>query len=113
MTVVVMPPNDGSEPKNGTPRGPWRGHEAPGAGTPPEVTDRSCCHPRRRVPRCFSRGSLKIAGERKMKTLLKIMIPLGLLSLAACVVVPGRPYHPYYGPRVGVYAPAPVVVVRP
>jgi len=46
-----------------------------------------------------------------MKTLLKIMIPLGLISLAACVVVPGRPYHPYYGPAV--YAPAPVVVVRP
>lgn len=53
-----------------------------------------------------------------MKTLLKIMIPMGLLSLSACVVVPGRGYYhaysgPYYGPRVAVVAPAPVVVVRP
>jgi hypothetical protein len=49
-----------------------------------------------------------------MKTLMKMMIAMGLLSMAACVVVPGRPYHPYYGyygPRV--VAPAPVVVVRP
>jgi len=49
-----------------------------------------------------------------MKTLIKIMISVGLLSMAACVVVPGRPYHPYYGyARVAVVAPAPVVVVRP
>jgi hypothetical protein len=49
-----------------------------------------------------------------MKILMKIMIPLGLLSLSACVVAPGRGYyHPYYGPRVAVVAPAPVVVVRP
>jgi hypothetical protein len=49
-----------------------------------------------------------------MKSLMKMMIAMGLLSMAACVVVPGRPYHPYYGyygPRV--VAPAPVVVVRP
>ena len=50
-----------------------------------------------------------------MKTLIKILIPLGILSMAGCVVVPGRPYHPYYGygPRVGFVAPAPVVIVRP
>jgi len=48
-----------------------------------------------------------------MKTLIKVLIPLGILGLAGCVVVPGRPYHPYYGPRVGFVAPAPVVIVRP
>jgi hypothetical protein len=52
-----------------------------------------------------------------MKSLLKIFLPLGILAMTGCVFVPARPYHPYYGqyygPRVGVYAPAPVVVVRP
>jgi hypothetical protein len=48
-----------------------------------------------------------------MKTLSKILIPLALVALSGCVVVPARPYHPYaYGPRL-VVAPAPVVVVRP
>jgi hypothetical protein len=52
-----------------------------------------------------------------MKTLFKLMIPLALAAMAGCVVAPyGRPYRPYYGyygPRVGVVVPAPVVVVRP
>ena len=46
-----------------------------------------------------------------MKRLIKYLIPLSLLALAGCVVVPGR-YH-YYGPRVYAVAPAPVIVMRP
>jgi hypothetical protein len=53
-----------------------------------------------------------IGGVANMKTLIKIMIPLGLVALSGCVVVPARPYHYGYGPRV-VVAPPPVVVVRP
>jgi hypothetical protein len=55
-----------------------------------------------------------------MKSLFKILIPLSLLSaaMAGCVVAPAGYYHRgyyggYYGPRVAVVAPAPVVVVRP
>jgi len=48
-----------------------------------------------------------------MKSLAKILIPLGILAMTGCVFVPARPYHPYYGPRVGFVAPAPVVIVRP
>jgi len=51
-----------------------------------------------------------------MKKLFKLLIPLSLLStaMAGCVVVPAGYYHRgYYGPRVAVVAPAPVVVVRP
>jgi hypothetical protein len=55
----------------------------------------------------------EIRGDAAMKTLIKVLLPLGILAMTGCVFVPARPYHPYYGPRVGVYAPAPVVVVRP
>ena len=51
-----------------------------------------------------------------MKKLLKLLIPLSLLStiMAGCVVAPVGYYHRgYYGPRVAVVAPAPVLVVRP
>ncbi len=56
-----------------------------------------------------------------MNRLVKLLIPLSLLSavMAGCVVAPvGYPvgyYHRgyYYGPRVAVIAPVPVVVVRP
>jgi hypothetical protein len=51
-----------------------------------------------------------------MKKLFKLLIPLSLLSavMAGCVVVPAGYYHRgYYGPRVAVVAPAPVLVVRP
>jgi hypothetical protein len=52
-----------------------------------------------------------------MKKLFKLLISLNLMAVAmtGCVVVPaGRYYHRgYYGPRVAVVAPAPVVVVRP
>jgi hypothetical protein len=52
-----------------------------------------------------------------MKSLFKVLISLSLLSvaMAGCVVAPAGYYHRgyYYGPRVAVVAPAPVVVVRP
>lgn len=45
-----------------------------------------------------------------MKRLMMSVISLAALVLAGCVVAPARGY--YYGPRVGVVAPAPVVVVH-
>jgi hypothetical protein len=54
-----------------------------------------------------------------MNRLFKLLIPLSLVStiMAGCVVAPvgyyHRGYYGYYGPRVAIVAPAPVVVVRP
>ena len=49
-----------------------------------------------------------------MKRLLMLLIPIGLLAMSGCVVAPYDYYHRgYYGPRLAVVAPAPVVVVRP
>ncbi len=48
-----------------------------------------------------------------MKTLLKILIPIGVFAMSGCVVAPYGYHRGYYGPRVAVIAPAPVVVVRP
>jgi hypothetical protein len=51
-----------------------------------------------------------------MKNLFNLLISLSLLSVAmtGCVVAPAGYYHRgYYGPRVAVVAPVPVVVVRP
>ena len=51
-----------------------------------------------------------------MKSLFKSLITFCLLSavLTGCVVAPAGYYHRgYYGPRVAVVAPAPVLVVRP
>jgi len=55
-----------------------------------------------------------------MKNLFKLLISLSLLVtvMTGCVVAPAGYYHRgyyrgYYGPRVAVVAPAPVVVVRP
>jgi hypothetical protein len=51
-----------------------------------------------------------------MKALVKTLISLSIISavMTGCVVAPGGYYHRgYYGPRVAVVAPAPVVVVRP
>ena len=49
-----------------------------------------------------------------MKRLCMLLIPLTLLAMSGCVVAPYGYYHRgYYGPRVAVVAPAPVVVVRP
>lgn len=51
-----------------------------------------------------------------MRKLYRLLIPLSLsaISMTGCVVAPVGYYHRgYYGPRVAVVAPAPVVVVRP
>jgi hypothetical protein len=47
-----------------------------------------------------------------MKRLFMLLIPLSLVAMSGCVVAPYG-YRGYYGPRVAVVAPAPVVVVRP
>jgi hypothetical protein len=50
-----------------------------------------------------------------MRNLFKILIPITIVAMSGCVVAPyGRGYyHGWYGPRVAVVAPAPLVVVRP
>ena len=51
-----------------------------------------------------------------MRRLIKLLIPLSLMvaGVGGCVVAPAGYYHRgYYGPRVAVIAPAPVIVVRP
>jgi hypothetical protein len=48
-----------------------------------------------------------------MKTFLKLLIPMSLMAMAGCVVAPYGYHRGYYGPRVAIVAPAPVLVVRP
>ncbi len=51
-----------------------------------------------------------------MSKLYKLLISFSLsaISMTGCVVAPAGYYHRgYYGPRVAVVAPAPVLVVRP
>jgi hypothetical protein len=48
-----------------------------------------------------------------MKTLLKLLIPMGIMAMAGCVVAPYGYHRGYYGPRVAVFAPAPLVVAPP
>jgi hypothetical protein len=53
-----------------------------------------------------------------MKILIKLLIPIGIMVMTGCVVAPYGYHRGYYGPRVGVFVPAPlvtppVVVVRP
>ncbi len=49
-----------------------------------------------------------------MRFVTKLLIPLGIMTACAgCVVAPVGWHRGYYGPRVAVIAPAPVVVVRP
>jgi hypothetical protein len=50
-----------------------------------------------------------------MKRLIMLLIPVGILAMSGCVVAPYGYHHRgyYYGPRVAVVAPVPVVVVRP
>ena len=49
-----------------------------------------------------------------MHRLVKLLIPISIIAMSGCVVAPYGYYHRgYYGPRVAVVAPAPVVVVRP
>jgi hypothetical protein len=47
-----------------------------------------------------------------MKRLSLSLIVLAVVALQGCVVVPYGYHRVYYGPRVAVVAPAPVVVVR-
>ena len=52
-----------------------------------------------------------------MSRLCKYLISLSIVAvtMTGCVVAPAGYYHRgyYYGPRVAVVAPAPVIVVRP
>jgi hypothetical protein len=48
-----------------------------------------------------------------MKSLVKLLIPMGLILMSGCVVAPYGYHRGYYGPRVAVYGPAPVVVAPP
>jgi hypothetical protein len=49
-----------------------------------------------------------------MRRLVKLLIPISIIAMSGCVVAPYGYYHRgYYGPRVAVVAPAPIVVVRP
>jgi hypothetical protein len=48
-----------------------------------------------------------------MSRLLKLLIPISIIATSGCVVAPYGYHRGYYGPRVAVVAPAPVVVVRP
>jgi hypothetical protein len=48
-----------------------------------------------------------------MSGLIKLLIPLSIIAMSGCVVAPYGYRGGYYGPRVAVVAPAPVVVVRP
>jgi hypothetical protein len=52
-----------------------------------------------------------------VKTVLKLLVPMAFTLMAGCVIAPVGPRHPYYGPyyaaRVGLIAPAPVIIVRP
>jgi hypothetical protein len=48
-----------------------------------------------------------------MRRLIKLLIPISIIAMSGCVVAPYGYHRGYYGPRVAVIAPAPVVVVRP
>jgi archaellum biogenesis protein FlaJ (TadC family) len=52
-------------------------------------------------------------GDRVMRRLFKLLIPLSFMVMASCVVAPYGYHRGYYaGPRVAIIAPAPVLVVR-
>lgn len=48
-----------------------------------------------------------------MRILFKILIPLSFMATTGCVIAPYGYYRGYYGPHVAVFAPAPLIVVRP
>ncbi|HWJ36995.1 MAG TPA: hypothetical protein VNR70_17140 [Steroidobacteraceae bacterium] len=48
-----------------------------------------------------------------MKAIYKLLIPMSFVVMSGCVVAPYGYHRGYYGPRVAVVAPAPIVVVRP
>lgn len=67
-----------------------------------------------RLPPLFIARPKETREDQIMKRLCMLLIPLTLLAMSGCVVAPYGYYHRgYYGPRVAVVAPAPVVVVRP
>lgn len=47
-----------------------------------------------------------------MRRLYMLLIPMAIIAMSGCVVAPYGYHRGYYGPRVAVVAPAPVVVVR-
>ena len=51
--------------------------------------------------------------EDVMRKLFMLLIPMSIMAMSGCVVAPAGYHRGYYGPRVAVVAPAPVVVVRP
>jgi hypothetical protein len=48
-----------------------------------------------------------------MRILCILLISMSIIAMSGCVVAPYGYHRSYYGPRVAVVAPAPVVVVRP
>jgi hypothetical protein len=48
-----------------------------------------------------------------MRRLFNLLIPISIIAMSGCVVAPYGYHRGYYGSRVAVVAPAPVVVVRP
>ena len=48
-----------------------------------------------------------------MRILIKLLIPIGVMAMTGCVVAPYGYHRGYYGARVAVFAPAPVVVAPP
>ena len=48
-----------------------------------------------------------------MHRLFKLLIPISIIAMSGCVVAPYGYHRGYYGPRVAVVAPAPVLIVRP
>ncbi|MEA3105611.1 MAG: hypothetical protein QOI88_216 [Gammaproteobacteria bacterium] len=48
-----------------------------------------------------------------MRILSKLLIPIGIMAMTGCVVAPYGYHRGYYGPRVVVFAPAPLVVAPP
>jgi hypothetical protein len=47
-----------------------------------------------------------------MKRLMWLLIPLSVVAMSGCVVAPYGYHRGWYGPRVAVVAPAPIVVIR-
>jgi hypothetical protein len=48
-----------------------------------------------------------------MRILSKLLILIGIIAMSGCVVAPYGYHRGYYGPRVAVFAPAPLVVAPP
>jgi hypothetical protein len=48
-----------------------------------------------------------------MRRLFNLLIPISIIAMSGCVVAPYGYHRGFYGPRLSVVAPAPIVVVRP